>query len=284
MPTTVPAVRTNATANKAFVGPKTATGAVFGRVSMRLRYAAWFAAAFLGVTSLALTLVDTEEHVLPRTNSQHSIVDTPSLVAASNLFSAPQSELDRRSSSQHEDMAASDNEPRLDSVHGTATAPAAAVDGLTFGEEWFGDGEARCMMQGYYKNGKQHGIWRTYNPQGYLWQEYSYRDGLLDGQMTTWNTDSEAIAEVCFYSRGQLHGTNRTWHSNGQEAMVQEFVKGKLSGAATGWYANGHLRYKVHYAHGLFSGECRFYNANDELERERSGLFESGKKVADCQD
>ncbi|NOT31233.1 MAG: hypothetical protein HOP15_12370 [Planctomycetes bacterium] len=158
-----------------------------------------------------------------------------------------------------------------------------AESGDPFVVEWFGQGETRCRMEGSYRNGRKHGLWRTFNVAGELWQEFFMRDGVLEGCMTTWgpDSDSKAIRNVCYYAQGKLNGTSETWHVSGQKASTQVFLEGKLHGESWAWSSHGHLQSRTHYRRGVLSGECFFYHESGHLDHSRSGVYEAGSRKRD---
>ena len=70
-----------------------------------------------------------------------------------------------------------------------------------------------------YKNGKQQGSFKTFNPQGYVTTDYTFKDGKQDGLNTTYTGGSENKAPwkqiESYFKNGKHHGSFKQYSEQG---------------------------------------------------------------------
>lgn len=124
---------------------------------------------------------------------------------------------------------------------------------------YFGEGPERPMFKnarvlGYTEEGvplfekewrkkKQHGIWRSFHPNGQVHEESSFQ-------------------------HGEKHGVWKTFYANGQLRSVGEWRAGKQEGLAEAWHENGKRAFSAEYKDGLQHGWARTWNEVGEKTEE----------------
>lgn len=61
------------------------------------------------------------------------------------------------------------------------------------GHQQVRDTEGRLLMEGDVRNGKRHGLWTAYHPNGAVQSRNEYRDGVLHGLTTTFRPDGALL-------------------------------------------------------------------------------------------
>ena len=127
-------------------------------------------------------------------------------------------------------------------------------------------------IQGTFKNGKLHGLYRSYhnNAQLHLYQYYRY--GELDGIYKEYSDKGVLLLE-CRFKEGKLHGEYEMYYDDGTLHKKQHYDMGDLHGCAIEFHKNGHLDLFSNYRHGKYHGNViSFY---------KSGLARNSAEYAD---
>ena len=97
--------------------------------------------------------------------------------------------------------------------------------------------------EGYLKNGKPTGYWKSYYRNGVLKSEGSRTDYQLDSVWTFYNREGEKTVKIS-YSQGTKDGPRKTYEE-GRLAKVEPFVEGQIQGAVRYLYPDSSLRKKI---------------------------------------
>lgn len=104
----------------------------------------------------------------------------------------------------------------------TAQGPSAPAQTVTDGPDKVFDAEGRLEMEGDMKNGKRHGVWTSYFPDGHVRSRNEYRNGELEGITTAFRANGAP------YYTGQHHrdreaGLWRFFDDKGDLARIVEY-------------------------------------------------------------
>jgi antitoxin component YwqK of YwqJK toxin-antitoxin module len=91
--------------------------------------------------------------------------------------------------------------------------------------EEFYDGH--LVKRQLFRNGKNHGVWRTWHPNGQLASEEPYCDGVMDGLFRHWDESGKLIAQYIIRSG---NGTRRIYDTKGRLIREVEFVNSMPNG------------------------------------------------------
>lgn len=97
------------------------------------------------------------------------------------------------------------------------------------------------------RNGRKHGVHRTWHKNGVLASEEPYLNGLPHGICRQWDEQGQMLGKY-----KMVHGTGvqRAWHDNGQLQMEVSTVRGEFSGRNRIWLRDGTLLSERFYIHG----------------------------------
>lgn len=82
-------------------------------------------------------------------------------------------------------------------------------------------------VEGTYQDGKLHGVWRSYHPNGQKSKEGEYRNGKEEGLWTSYHPNGQKSAEGA-YLNGQQNGPWTFWSEDGSVWRQAEFLAGVL--------------------------------------------------------
>lgn len=116
-----------------------------------------------------------------------------------------------------------------------------------------------------YVDNKAHGHCHTYYPDGPIWMEQNFREGLLDGPTKTFYK-SGSIWEECAYKTGKLHGEHKSYYEDGDLNTLAYFNEGKLDGDYKAYFQNGMPREKSTFRDGKKEGSSTTYYETGELQ------------------
>jgi len=117
-----------------------------------------------------------------------------------------------------------------------------------------------------------------FDPEGGKIAEGQYSAGLETGAWTRWLEDGTRTEGS--FEAGKRTGTWTFWHAEGSRQEQGAYEGGLREGPWKRWYPGGALREENDYVAGKMHGQRRAYELDGSLDRERSGLFEEGVRVA----
>ena len=85
---------------------------------------------------------------------------------------------------------------------------------------------------------REDGPWRRSYPDGSIWEEGTFEDGLMVGELTRYYPDGQRSLHTS-YVAGHKHGAYTSWYANGQIFEQGQYVAGQRDGAWTSFYENG---------------------------------------------
>jgi len=85
---------------------------------------------------------------------------------------------------------------------------------------------------------------------GQLKDEYTYKDGEIDGLVQVWYENGQLRYEWNFKD-DELNGLYQSWYENGQLSSKANFKDDELNGLCQTWYENGQLEYERNYKDGV---------------------------------
>jgi len=97
------------------------------------------------------------------------------------------------------------------------------------------------------RDGKRHGVVRTWHRNGGLASEERYRNGLLHGVCRQWNEGGELLGE---FEMNRGTGIQREWHDDGRLKIEVSTVHGVFCGRNRIWLRDGTLLSDRFYLHG----------------------------------
>ena len=106
--------------------------------------------------------------------------------------------------------------------------------------------EGKVSFEGKMKNGKQHGLWITFFPDGRPRWKGIKKEGLSHGPFTMWYPNGKKKMEGS-YKDGKKHGLSTMWHLNGTKWKEQHHLEGKPTGKWRSWNKLGQLLDEVDY-------------------------------------
>lgn len=127
-----------------------------------------------------------------------------------------------------------------------------------------------------FANGKRHGVYREFHPNGQKSLEAPYVDGQAAGRCVGWHPGSQKEMEyVC--TSGHRHGTYMEWHENGQKRKEGEYKDGKEQGKWATWSRDGEIASEYTFTDGKQTGIHTVYGPNKSLHQVNT--FVDGMKV-----
>ncbi len=100
--------------------------------------------------------------------------------------------------------------------------------------------KGKISFEGKMKNGKPHGEWTTFFPDGRPRWNGNKNEGISHGPYTMWYQEGRKKMEG-EYKNGQKHGQSTMWHLNGAKWKEQKHMDGKPSGKWRTWNNQGVL-------------------------------------------
>lgn len=97
------------------------------------------------------------------------------------------------------------------------------------------------------RNGRRHGLYRTWHKNGLLASEESYVNGLPHGICHQWDETGRLLGK---YRMVRGTGVQRSWHDNGQLQMEVSTVRGQFCGRNRIWLRDGTLLSERYYLRG----------------------------------
>jgi antitoxin component YwqK of YwqJK toxin-antitoxin module len=112
------------------------------------------------------------------------------------------------------------------------------------------------------RRGRLHGELTRHDADGTRHVVQEYREGLLDGQVTTY-ADGR-IEGTGAYSSGRLDGMVKEWYPDGRLAAEVSYRKGRKHGPTRIWHEHGRLAVELEYEDGEEHGPYRMYHPNGQ--------------------
>jgi hypothetical protein len=108
------------------------------------------------------------------------------------------------------------------------------------------------------RNGRRHGVYRTWHKNGVLASEEPYVNGLPHGICRQWDDEGHLLGK---YRMVRGTGVQRGWHDNGQLQMEVSTVRGQFCGRNRIWLRDGTLLSERYYLRGRIVSADEFREA-----------------------
>ena len=118
--------------------------------------------------------------------------------------------------------------------------------------------------------GKKHGTYRQYGSNNILLEQIIYKDGVMNGPVTSYNHLNGKIWKETSYLNGKEHGHRKLWFADGKLAHTSYYSNGNLDGEMTDYYINGTMMRKVNYVEGKLCGLYQCWNSDGKLTEEKN--------------
>ena len=178
-----------------------------------------------------------------------------------------------------------------------ATSRAGRLDGHL--SEW--DSSGIRIEDCEYREGRRHGrrvIWNVDGSRVESMWLHGFREGPERGFDTrgevqnpghlprraenfdsTWHANGRLASRVPLFE-GRRHGEARTWFANGELRSVVDYVDDRRHGRLMRWYPDGTLAEQGRVEGNHKVGTWRVWKRDGSIDRERSGIFEAGERIA----
>lgn len=121
------------------------------------------------------------------------------------------------------------------------------------------------ILDGMLSNGNPDGIWNIRDPERRLLGQFSYRDGIRQGDASFFYPDGAAKARL-LYDKDKIINY-REFYPDGTLKMEVEYNKGMRHGEVKFYYSTGHLQGEGKYRKGKRTGTWKYYRVTGEMER-----------------
>jgi len=92
-----------------------------------------------------------------------------------------------------------------------------------------------------YLQGKEHGTWKQFYPDGRLKEERYFSQGKKEGKYQAWWPDGQPRLTYHFHN-GEYEGTCREWNAKGVLIKEMNYKQGYEAGRQQLWYNNGKIK------------------------------------------
>ncbi|MGB1937743.1 MAG: toxin-antitoxin system YwqK family antitoxin [Akkermansiaceae bacterium] len=143
-----------------------------------------------------------------------------------------------------------------------------------------GTSDDRGFSLWQYKDGKEHGLYISWHPNGKKHYEYNLKEGLDHGLVTCWYENGKKEYQAN-YREGIRHGLYSQWYESGQKRSESNLNDGVEHGLVTEWYESGKKKYQGNYKNGKEHGLYTEWRSNGKKWTEtnyKDGL-EHGRKT-----
>lgn len=106
-------------------------------------------------------------------------------------------------------------------------------------QEFYANGQ--IAYEGFYKNGKKVGHFKSWSESGHQTADWTMLDGKEHGRISCWYDDGTKKRESTL-NRGVRNGFIREWYSNGKPASEGTYKNGRQVGTWKTWDKNGTWR------------------------------------------
>ncbi len=93
---------------------------------------------------------------------------------------------------------------------------------------------------GHFTPPREDGPWRRTYPDGSVWEEGRFEDGLMVGEFTRYYPDGQRSLHTS-YVAGHKHGSFTSWYANGQIFEQGQYIAGQRDGTWTSYYETGQI-------------------------------------------
>lgn len=135
--------------------------------------------------------------------------------------------------------------------------------------------------EGFYKDGKEYGVFLEYDSKDRLIGSYTYQAGILNGPFERYFPGTTTVSKKGYYREGLLHGTVYDFYENNQMARESQYLLGKLEGCMREFDEDGTISRIVHYKADKLNGS---YEKFSHGRISWAGIYRNGNIVVMARD
>lgn len=131
-----------------------------------------------------------------------------------------------------------------------------------------------------FKDGKLDGWVRSYRSDGYVYQRYTYKNGVKDGEAVSFAGKGNIRTQIGHYKNDHKIDEWKEYFSNDNRSMKAKMFfneDGHLTDAYQSFYENGMPNLKCNYINGMYDGLYQKYNKDGLLIEQ--GHYRKGQKI-----
>ncbi len=132
-------------------------------------------------------------------------------------------------------------------------------------KEYYPDGKLMSLCE-YTKEGLLDGTCKTYDIEGTLFSENTYKDNIQTGRKTLYQNGT--LQRMDTYRDGKMNGPSKQYYESGKLKSETTYKDGKLVGPAKGYHESGMLKSELTYKDGKAIGPFKQYYENGKLKFE----------------
>jgi antitoxin component YwqK of YwqJK toxin-antitoxin module len=121
--------------------------------------------------------------------------------------------------------------------------------------------------EGQYIDQIKDGEWSYWDEDGTLIRVEHYKKGIKEGIWKTFSAQTGILLEEVVYLNDQLHGTAKTYYTDGTPCTVENYINNQRNGEAESYYGNGILSIKGSFHKGLKLGTWNYYDEEGKLRK-----------------
>ena len=123
--------------------------------------------------------------------------------------------------------------------------------------EWYPNGN--LSEHGFYKNGKEDGLYETYNErQGYLYSRINYKEGVQEG-LSEYFHPNGTLRSRTNWKDGKIDGTHELFHDDGSLSYIRHYKGGSYDGLAASYNRDGTPIETLEFKNGREHGKHEMY-------------------------
>ena len=123
----------------------------------------------------------------------------------------------------------------------------------------------------------RNGVTKIYTPEGYLYLEISYKNGLKDGMTKCYFENTKIVDWKQNYTKNKLNGISRSYFKNGNLRVTETFVNGVKEGIEETYNQEGFLEYSEMFKNNAKTGNPLNFTLMDKLKRKH--ILKTGNKM-----
>ncbi len=128
---------------------------------------------------------------------------------------------------------------------------------------YYFNAEKVIVHQGYYKDGKEDSIWKSYYLKNtFPSQIAQYKLGKLHGLKEYFNDYTGAKVKEELYVNGLLHGIVKEWYTNGKLSTIGKYNFGKKDSLFVNYNEDGNIYKETNYRNDTLHGMERVWELN----------------------
>ena len=124
---------------------------------------------------------------------------------------------------------------------------------------------SRNIVNGNFKDGKEHGLWKLYYENGQLGIKVNFNDGKKDRVWEYYRQDGQ-LEEKRNYKDGENHGLWERYYWNGKLSLKGNYTNGYSVGLWKKYCGDGKLSSKGNYTDGKEDGVWEWYQEDNSLD------------------